>query len=65
MAQRYFPGGEALGKRFKIGPAEAKIPWYTVAGIVGDVHQSLWISIPTRKCISTTSRVASLRHATS
>ena len=39
MAQRYFPGGDALGKRFKVGPAEANIPWYTVVGIVGDVHQ--------------------------
>jgi putative ABC transport system permease protein len=39
MAQRYFPGGDALGRRFKLGPAEANTPWYTVAGIVGDVHQ--------------------------
>ena len=39
MAERYFPGGDALGRRFKIGPAEANTPWYTVAGIVGDVHQ--------------------------
>jgi predicted permease len=39
MAQRYFPGGDALGKRFKLGPAEGNTPWYTVAGIVGDVHQ--------------------------
>jgi predicted permease len=39
MAQRYFPGGNAIGKRFKIGPPDAHIPWYTVAGIVGDVHQ--------------------------
>jgi putative ABC transport system permease protein len=39
MAQRYFPGGEALGKRFKLGPPVASVPWYTVVGIVGDVHQ--------------------------
>ena len=39
MARGYFPGGDALGRRFKIGPAEANTPWYTVAGIVGDVHQ--------------------------
>ena len=39
MAQRYFPGGEALGKRFKVGPPDASVPWYTVVGIVGDVHQ--------------------------
>src|SRR5215471_8363716 len=39
MAQRYFPGGDALGRRFKLGPPEANTPWYTVDGIVGDVHQ--------------------------
>lgn len=39
MARRYFPGGDALGKRFKLGPAEANVPWYTVVGVVGDVHQ--------------------------
>ena len=39
MAQRYFPGGEALGKRFKLGPPDASVPWYTVVGIIGDVHQ--------------------------
>jgi predicted permease len=39
MAQRYFPGGDALGKRFKLGPPDAATPWYTVVGIVGDVHQ--------------------------
>jgi putative ABC transport system permease protein len=39
MAKRYFPGGEALGKRFKVGPPDANTPWYTVVGIVGDVHQ--------------------------
>jgi ABC-type antimicrobial peptide transport system permease subunit len=39
MAQRHFPGGDALGKRFKIGPPNANTPWFTVVGIVGDVHQ--------------------------
>jgi putative ABC transport system permease protein len=39
MAQRYFPGGEALDKRFKLGPPDGSGPWYTVVGIVGDVHQ--------------------------
>jgi predicted permease len=39
MAKRYFPGGDALGKRFKLGPPGANTPWHTVAGIVGDVHQ--------------------------
>ncbi|MBV9400445.1 MAG: ABC transporter permease [Bryobacterales bacterium] len=39
MAQRYFPGADALGKRFKLGPPDGSAPWYTVVGIVGDVHQ--------------------------
>src|SRR5439155_21866197 len=39
MGKRYFTGDDSLVKRFKIGPAQANIPWYTVGGIVGDVHQ--------------------------
>jgi predicted permease len=39
MAQRYFPGGDAVGKRFKLGLPDADAPWYTVAGVVADVHQ--------------------------
>jgi putative ABC transport system permease protein len=39
MARRYFPGGDALGKRFKQNRPETGAPWYTVVGIVGDVHQ--------------------------
>ncbi len=39
MAKRYFPGGNALGKRFKLGTPDANTPWWTVVGVVGDVHQ--------------------------
>src|SRR5713101_1673374 len=39
MSRRYFPRGDALGKRFKLGPPDGNRPWYTVVGIVGDVHQ--------------------------
>lgn len=39
MARRYFPGGDALGKRFKVGTPDSDTPWFTVVGIVGDVHQ--------------------------
>lgn len=41
MARRYFPGADALGKRFMVGLGrpDANTPWYTVVGIVGDVHQ--------------------------
>ncbi len=37
MARRYWPDGDALGKRIKVGPAEAE-PWLTVVGVVGDVR---------------------------
>jgi predicted permease len=40
MAGRYFPQGQALGKRFKLGlPGDSSEPWITVVGIVGDVRQ--------------------------
>jgi putative ABC transport system permease protein len=40
MAGRYFPQGQALGKRFKLGlPGDSSAPWITVVGIVGDVRQ--------------------------
>ena len=38
MAREYWPGADALGKRFKIGrPSEHE--WITIVGIVGDVRQ--------------------------
>jgi putative ABC transport system permease protein len=37
MAQRYWPGGDAIGKRIKIGPAEHE-PWVTIVGVVGNVN---------------------------
>jgi putative ABC transport system permease protein len=37
LARRYWPDGDALGKRIKIGPPERE-PWLTIVGIVGDVH---------------------------
>ena len=40
MARRYWPGQEAVGRRFKYGldPA-AKIPWKTVVGVVADMRR--------------------------
>jgi putative ABC transport system permease protein len=37
MAQRYWPDGDAVGKRIKIGPPEHE-PWLTIVGIVGNVN---------------------------
>ena len=39
MARAFWPGEQAIGKRFKIGQPSAKIPWLTVVGVVADVRQ--------------------------
>ena len=40
MARQYWPGENALGRRFKIGdPEDATRPWTQIVGIVGDVRQ--------------------------
>ena len=39
MARTYWPGDNALGKRFKLGdPDEKDIPWVTIVGIAQDVR---------------------------
>ncbi len=35
-----WPGGNAIGKRFKLGAASDNVPWITVVGIVGNVKQA-------------------------
>jgi putative ABC transport system permease protein len=40
MAERFWPGQEALGKRFKIGSSDSQNPLMMVVGVVGDVRQS-------------------------
>lgn len=45
MAQRFWPGGRAVGGRFLAGPAElpaagvGELPWITVVGVVGDARR--------------------------
>ena len=40
MARQYWPGENALGRRFKLGdPDDKKAPWIQIVGIVGDIRQ--------------------------
>ena len=38
MAERYWAGQEAVGKRFRFGSDEPDSPWFTVVGVAGDVR---------------------------
>jgi putative ABC transport system permease protein len=41
-AQRYWPEGEAVGKRLRYGGYDSDDPWLTIIGVVGDVrHEGL------------------------
>jgi putative ABC transport system permease protein len=40
MARRFWPGGDALGKRLKLGRTESNSPWLTIKGVVADSAQS-------------------------
>ena len=37
-AARYWPGQSPLGKRLKLGSLQAKTPWATVVGVVGNIR---------------------------
>lgn len=39
MARQYWPGENAVGKRFKLGGTDSTRPWVTVVGIIGDVKE--------------------------
>jgi putative ABC transport system permease protein len=39
MARKFWPNGDALGKRFKFDEPNAKTPWCSIVGVVGDVRQ--------------------------
>ena len=38
MAERYWPGEDAIGRKFHMGTDDK--PWLTIVGIVGDVHHN-------------------------
>ena len=40
MADRYFPGGEAVGGRVQFGGFGPEAPWITIIGVVGDVKNN-------------------------
>jgi putative ABC transport system permease protein len=39
MARQYWPGEDAVGKRFKLGGPFSQTPWITIVGVVADVRQ--------------------------
>jgi len=39
MARQYWPGENVLGRRFKLGPPDADVPWFSIVGVVADVRQ--------------------------
>jgi putative ABC transport system permease protein len=39
MARRFWPSSDALGKRIDLCSLDKKSCWYTIVGIVGNVHQ--------------------------
>lgn len=45
LARRFWPDGDALGKRIKVGPPENE-PWLTIVGVVGDVRNEALETAP-------------------
>jgi len=42
LADRHFPGGDALNHTLKLGAANSSEPWLAIVGVVGDVRQNWW-----------------------
>jgi len=40
LAEQYWPGEDAIGKRIKIGPVDSPNAWLTVVGVVSDTRQT-------------------------
>ncbi len=39
MAEKYWPGQDPVGKRFRMGSPDLQLPWVTVVGVVGRTTQ--------------------------
>ena len=46
MALRFWPTGDPVGQRIRLGTADALEPWKTVVGVVEDVRQNWWNPTP-------------------
>ena len=47
MARQYWPGENALGKRFKLGDPDSNVPWIMIVGVAADVRQ-MGMDIPVK-----------------
>lgn len=47
MARQYWPGENAIGRRFKLGDPDSDAKWITIVGIVGDVRQ-MGLDVPVK-----------------
>jgi len=45
MAERYWPGASAIGKRIKQGAPDSKEPWMTIVGVVADAKYNAYFPI--------------------
>jgi predicted permease len=50
LAEHYWPGQDPIGKRLHRGPVEAKLPWLTIVGEIGDMKE-LGADLPTQNQI--------------
>jgi len=47
MAHQYWPGENAIGRRFKIGDPDEDLPWVTIVGITADFRQ-MGLDVPVK-----------------
>ena len=40
MAKRFWPGEDAVGRRFRYGGAQSQAPWMTIVGVVADMRRT-------------------------